>query len=33
MQTKYIEKRLATLLDNHVKFIIVKYMVNTVSMK
>lgn len=33
MQTKYIEKRLASLLDNHVKFIIVQYMVNTLSMK
>lgn len=33
MKTKYIDKRLASVLDSHVKFIIVQYMVNTVSMK
>lgn len=33
MQAKYVKKRLASLLENHVKFIIVQYMVNTVSMK
>lgn len=33
MQTKYVEKRLASLLDNHVKFTIVNHTVKPVSMK
>lgn len=33
MQTKYVEKSLANLLNNHAKFTIVKYKVKTASTK